>query len=189
MTLPLQWTDQGLLYMQVRQATNGDIFFLDASGESSTILATVAPTPSAQISPNGKWMVYSEWEAEQPALFVQAFPDGNLRWPVTTKTGSHAKWSADGAWLFYVSYNQIMSVSVTERDDKLSFGKPELVYEFSGFGDIAFDPFDISPDGKSMVVIDQIDSNPPSQVYVSHWKDMLPDTQPARNDLVTSEPK
>ena len=86
-----------------------------------------------------------------------------------------AKWSADGSTLFYVARNRILSVSVTEDADSLSFGAPQLVHEFGGSTTIIFDPFDISPDGNSIVVIDKIFSNPPSQVYVSDWREMLPD--------------
>ncbi len=174
-TYPLQWTDQGLLYMQVRERTNADIFFRHRSGEISTILATEAPTPDAQISPNGRWMAYCDLSTNPPALFVRAYPDGNLRWRVSTRSGDFPKWSADGSTLYYAAYNQILSVSVVEVDNQLSFGAPQLVHEFGGTTGRVFDPFDISPDGKSIVVIDTTYSNPPSQVYVSDWREMLPD--------------
>ncbi len=102
-------------------------------------------------------------------------PVGNLRWQASTRSGSFAKWSADGSKLFYVSRNRILSVSVAEDADGLSFGAPHLVHEFGGAMTITFDPFDISPDGNSIVVVDKTFSNPPSQVYVSDWRDMLPD--------------
>jgi Tol biopolymer transport system component len=175
MSIPLQWTDQGLLYMQLRNPTNGDIFFRDRSGEIRALIDTDVPTINAQISPNRKWLAYSEIEAGRPTLFVRAFPDGNLRWQVSPGSGSFAKWSADGSTLYYVSRNRILSASVAEDPDGLSFGAPQLVHEFGGAMTITFDPFDISPDGKSIVVVDKTFSNPPSQVYVSDWRDMLPD--------------
>ncbi len=175
MSMPLQWTDQGLLYMQVWDKTNGDIFFRYRSGEIRALIDTDVPTINAQISPNGKWLAYSEIAAGQPTLFVRAFPEGNLRWQVSTGSGSFAKWSADGSTLYYVSRNRILSASVAEDADGLSFGAPQLVHEFGGAMTIVFDPFDISPDGNSIVVVDKTFSNPPSQVYVSDWRDMLPD--------------
>ena len=175
MSMPLQWTDQGLLYMQVWEKTNGDIFFRDRSGEIRTIFDTDVPTINAQISPSGNWLAYSEIEAGQPTLFVREYPEGNLRWRVSTGSGSFAKWSADGSKLYYVSRNRILSVSVAVDPDGLSFGAPQLVHEFGGAMTIIFDPFDISPDGNSIVVVDKTFSNPPSQVYVSDWRDMLPD--------------
>jgi Tol biopolymer transport system component len=175
MTVPLQWTDRGLLYMQLRAKTNGDIFFMNRAGDISTILATEPATTQAQISPNGKWMTYTEWQANIPVLYVQAFPEGNLRWKVTGKRGSNAKWSQDGKTLYYASFNQILSTTVSERNDAPLFGEPELVYEFSGSARIAYDPFDISPDGELIAVIDKIYSNPPTQVFVSNWKSMLAD--------------
>jgi hypothetical protein len=174
MSMPLQWTDQGLLYMQLR-SSNADIFFRDRSGEIRALIDTDVPTINAQISPNGKWLAYSEIEAGQPKLFVRAYPEGNLRWQVSPSSGSFAKWSADGSTLYYVSRNRILSASVAEDPDGLSFGAPQLVHEFGGAMTITFDPFDISPDGKSIVVVDKTFSNPPSQVYVSDWRDMLPD--------------
>ena len=175
MSMPLQWTNEGLLYVQVWGKTNGDIFFRDRSGEIRTIIDTEVPTINAQISPNGIWMAYSEIKAGQPTLFVREYPDGNLRWQVSPGSGSFAKWSADGSTLFYVSRNRILSASVAEDADGLSFGAPQLVHEFGGATTIIFDPFDISPDGNSIVVVDKTFSNPPTQVYVSDWREMLPD--------------
>ena len=79
----------------------------------------VVPIPQSQnstegqFSPDGKWVASVADESGRPEVFVQSFPDGQMRTQVSTGGGTQGRWSADGREIFYLAPDRkLMAVSI-----------------------------------------------------------------------------
>ena len=170
---PTQWLATGLLYGEVNLLSNGDLFFQPSGGGQRIDIDTdSAASIGAEISPNGRWVAYSKIDTSRPNVFVKAFPDGQRQVAVATIGGDNPKWAPDGSRLYFESFGRIMSVGVTEGDF-ISFTDPVEEFRFAGKGDITFDPYDVSPDGRRFAIVDTIYGEPPEHIFISSWRQSL----------------
>lgn len=151
------------------------------SGEA-TATALIADTAVGRLSPDGRWIAY------QPigeAIYVSPFPnveDG--RWQISRERAQMPLWAPDGQELFYVSADgQLMSVSVV-ADPSFAPGNPEVIFDnVSTFGLLA-NTFDISPDGKRFLMIEEAPSDEtkrPRLIIVQNWTEALKRLVPSDN--------
>jgi hypothetical protein len=57
----------------------------------------------AQLSPDGKWIAYGSDESGRPEIYVQSFPPGKGKWPVSSEGGDQVTWRRDGRELYYLT--------------------------------------------------------------------------------------
>jgi len=55
------------------------------------------------ISPDGRWLAYASTDRGFPEIYIERFPEGGGRQPVSIDGGRESKWSADGRSLTYVA--------------------------------------------------------------------------------------
>lgn len=91
-----------------------------------------------QFSPDGKWVAFVSDESKRHEIYVQAFPAGGEKFPISTDGGVQPRWRQDGKELFYVGLDgKLMGVPVTtgstfERSSPVPlFDLP--VYDVGGF--------------------------------------------------------
>ena len=164
---PIQWTVDGLLYVQINPGTHGDMYYQPMEKSPIPIDADETVSITGQISPNGRWIAYSRMDSAAPEVFVKVFPDGPRQWRVSAGRADNPKWSPDGATLYYEAIDRIMSVSVSE-DEIITIGTPVPVVEFSGRPNITLDPYDVSSDGQTFAIIDTVYGDPPAPVYIGN---------------------
>jgi Tol biopolymer transport system component len=132
---------------------SGDLFaYTLASKEIRTLLATTAIEYEAALSPDGKWLAPAVLDGGQASIWIQAWPEGGGRWPVT-ESGALPCWSHDGKELFFVDGASMMSVRVT-TEPALAIGAPERLFtlEFpTGYATTR--NWDVAPDGRFLVVL------------------------------------
>jgi Tol biopolymer transport system component len=103
------WSRDGrfLFYTEIGADTQGDIWVLPnplgTAGESKPyrFLQTAADESGAQLSPDGRWVVYTSNESGTTEVYVRPFPTGAGRWKVSVKGGFDPRWRGDGRELFY----------------------------------------------------------------------------------------
>jgi Tol biopolymer transport system component len=97
---PWDWSGDGryLLF-----ETNGDIWALpmNPQGEPEMVWETEPFTTAAFLSPNGRWILYSELEGGRMETFITSFENPGRRWQVSTQGGVATGWRADGKELAY----------------------------------------------------------------------------------------
>ena len=65
------------------------------------------------LSRDGRWMAYDSDESGRVEVYVQSFPDPNLkRWKVSPAHGSEPLWTRDGGELVYRKGDSVMAVSI-----------------------------------------------------------------------------
>jgi Tol biopolymer transport system component len=135
--------------------------FLTLSGErdygiSTLDLATKAATKlvdlpnseqhSGNISPDGKWIVYTSTETGTQQLWLEPLPQTGQRHRITDKGGQHPVWSPDGAVVFFDQGGQIYKMFVFLDKAKPQTSEPEAL-PIKGFqqGDLRRQ-FDLMPE-------------------------------------------
>ena len=122
---------------------------------------------AAQFSPDGKWIAYQSAESGNLEVYLAPFPGPGPRIPVSAGGGESPIWSPDGSELFYTRGNRLMAVSIT-RGATLSVSAPRVLFEGRFRGNLnTVTPFDISPDGRRFIRVQQAQPDRPSRA--SRW--------------------
>ena len=108
----------------------------------------------AQISPDGKWLLYISDESGRMEGYVRPVSGPNRKWPVSSGGGIHAVWSRDGRRIFYRSGNQFLAVDVTTSPD-VRLSPPRMVFERPyAFGqNLTMPNYSLSLDGREFLMV------------------------------------
>ena len=107
--------------------------------------------PSAQLSPDGRWLAYTSTETGRAELYLTEFPQPRTKRPVTTGGGDHPRWRADGQELFFRSSGKLMAVDVMQRPAAIAIGTTRELFDIRdamGAGGASRYFYDVSPDGQ-----------------------------------------
>jgi Tol biopolymer transport system component/predicted Ser/Thr protein kinase len=168
--------DGTLLYREVHPKTGQDLWTLSPDGKTSPLRVTPFSEAGGQFSPGPegrpRWVAYSSDESGRNEIYVQSYPDGAKRIPVSSGGGILPRWSRDGKELFYVTGDSVVAVAI--RPDG-SFGPPRRLFDRSSFlFNYRFQSYDVSPDGKRFLMIQRDPGSVPRQLNVIlNWSDEL----------------
>lgn len=113
------------------------------------IPGTPSDVKQARLSPDGKWIAYASEQSGTSIIFVQDFPKGESRIPISGRGASNPQWSRKGNELFYLSgQNELVSVPVRE-DGSLIAGVPQVLFKTQIVG---VNPYAIAPDGQRFLM-------------------------------------
>ncbi len=74
-------------------------------------------------SPNGRFLAYVSDESGRTEIYVQRYPEGGGKVPISTGGGQEPMWSRDGRELFYRSGDRMMAVPMS-TDGEFRAGEP-----------------------------------------------------------------
>ena len=150
---------------------------LAAGSDVRTLLELPNPQRHATVSPDGRWLAYQSAESGQPQIFVRPYPSLRSRWQVSSMGGTQPRWSRDGRELFFVSGDQVMSVSIGERDGVPVTGTPTALFSNAalrtGSGLIFGVIYDVAADGRFLMFKSTPEENAPSQtrlLVTKNWQ-------------------
>ena len=173
-------TDGALIFEDVNPQTGFDLWTLSPGGLSQERTASpLRVTPfnerDAEISPGpvrgSRWVAYASDESGRSELYVQSYPGGANRMPISTGGGLAPRWSPDGRELFYITGDAVASVAI--RSDG-SFGAPRMLFDRANFFFETRKPanYDVSPDGKRFLMVRRDPGSIPRQLNVIlNWTD------------------
>jgi Tol biopolymer transport system component len=138
----------------------------------------------AQVSPDGRWIAFSNDESGEQDVYVAAFPGLDAKVKVSTGGGRHPQWSGNGRELFYLETDtaesprplsqrvKLMALPV-ETSPEFKAGTPHMLFAgpfLSGGHDYA-----VTPDGKTFIFIreSQPGSAPSEMKVVLNWDNEL----------------
>jgi Tol biopolymer transport system component len=175
--------DGTLLYHEIHPQTGRDLWILSPDGPSgerktSPLRVTRFNETAGQFSPvassgsgsGPRWVAYSSDESGRNEIYVQSYPGGANRIPVSSGGGMLPRWSRDGKELIYVTGDAVVAVAI--RPDG-SFGAPRRLFDRSNFLlNFRFQSYDVSPDGKRFLMIQRDPGSVPRQLNVIlNWSD------------------
>lgn len=153
-----------ILFLQVSPESGLDQWML-SEGEPprpwlSTPFSEILPT----FSPNGQYVAYVSDESGQYEIYIRPFSGESARRQVSTGGGDDPVWSKDGRELFYRNGQKLMAVNVS-TSPQLKAGTPELLFE-GPFLNIAGTSFDVSADGRFLLIEEYFKQPPTTQIQV-----------------------
>ena len=175
--------DGTVLYHELNPQTGFDLWTLSPVGLSQEGLSQEGTTSPFRVTPfnerdavvspgpegGPRWVAYSSDESGRSEIYVQSYPSGANRIPVSTGGGSLPRWSRDGRELFYITGDAVAAVAF--RPDG-SFGAPRRLFDKTNFFTSIFRSYDTSPDGKRFLMIQRDPGSVPRQLNVIlNWAD------------------
>ena len=177
-----------LLFVEVRPETgSSDIGALSLEGERAVtwLVEGAANEGYPDISPDGRWVVYSSTESGQYEVFVRPFPNvDDGRWQISQDGGVSPLWGPDSREVFFQTADgpgSPVTLMVAENDTEPTFaaGIPRQLFE--GPYRTSAPPwprrFGVSPDGQRFLMIKEAEAVSPSEqssiIAVFNWAEEL----------------
>ena len=105
------------------------------------------------LSPDGRWIAYSEPVQDRLELFIRSFPDGETVQRVSINGGLGPVWSRAGNEIFFAAGTDLMSAGVRERTDgSVEIERPRQIGTLPPTL-LGTDPFDMASDGSRCLTI------------------------------------
>jgi len=141
--------------------------------EPRNLLASPSYEMLADLSPDGRWLAYASGESGRFEVYVRSYPNLESKWQISTGGGTEPVWSSDGRELFFREEDgRTMWAVPIAAEPEFVAGRPDLLFE----GDFAPTPwfgrnFDVSPDGRSFVMVEQVlpEGIHPELVVAVNW--------------------
>jgi serine/threonine-protein kinase len=149
---------QTLLVQRLDPVTEADLYGMPARGGGLTpILKTKAYEAAAQVSPDGKWIVYVSDESGPMNIYLRPYAGAERKYTVSSQGGTHPIWSADGRRIFYRFGDQMLAVDVTTAPE-VHLGEPHVLFEKRfGFGQsITLANYSLSGDGREFLMVEDL---------------------------------
>jgi hypothetical protein len=160
--VPWSVTADGTLLFSHGADGGADLWTLPLTGGAAPSPYVRAPGNQgmAQVSPNGRWVVYTSTEAGPLEVYVQSYPKPGARYQVSTGGGTQPRWRGDGREIFYRSpvlagIGTTLAVTVDTDGDALRFAIPEQLFTMPVGPSAHIAPiysYDVTPDGKRFLI-------------------------------------
>jgi dipeptidyl aminopeptidase/acylaminoacyl peptidase/predicted Ser/Thr protein kinase len=143
----------GVLLFTVNQPDN-QLWALPLTppGEPHRLGTVAAEVSSAQLSRDGRWMVYMGRDSGRPEVYLQAYPPTERRWQVSTAGGVRPRWRADGREVFFVNLSGDLVAVDIQAGPSPTIGAAHTLFHLG-----AFEDWDAAPDGQRFLFVQRIE--------------------------------
>jgi len=167
-------------YLMFRSGVSGtgdgfDLWILPLFGDRKPFPYVTGPGDQlyAQFSPNGRWVAYSSTETGRYEVYVAPFPGTGAKWQVSQNGGMLPRWRRDGAELLFAGFNsgQFIAAQVKGRGTNFEVGEIRDLFTINNMSpSIASEQYDVSADGKRLLVITTGEAGMLPLTLVENWK-------------------
>lgn len=160
--LPMDWAaDGGIVYSVWMGSEDRRLFVLPgkSGGPPVPYLKDLSGQASGVVSPDGRWLAYTNGVGVAAQVFVQSFPDPSIAKATVSGPGAaHPRWNPRGGELFFANFlaQRLMAVPI-KTSPRLEVGVPEPLLTLNSGGLTGASgfvaPFDVMPDGNRFVAL------------------------------------
>jgi eukaryotic-like serine/threonine-protein kinase len=141
---------------RIQSKTAGDVFLMSTSGafEPRPLLYTRAYEGGAQLSPDGRWLVYVSNESGASEIYVRRYPALDRQWQVSEGGGIQPRWSASGREIYHRGGPKVTAVAFDGRSDVPVLGKPMPLFndDYDLGQGITIANYDVTPEGRFVML-------------------------------------
>ena len=136
------------------------------------------------LSRDGHWLAYDSNESGRREVYVEPYPGPGPKVPVSIGGGADARWSPDGAQLYYRRGTDMMAVDVTTDGGTFRVASPTLLFPAPSVGLSRLTSsrqYDVASDGQFLLLkspLSTIQGVSPSVVLVQNWFEELKERVP-----------
>ncbi len=166
--------NQYLVYTSQQGPTGIGVWAMPLTGDKKPFAVVPAPAPPARLvqyrlSPDGKWLAYSSTESGREEVYVTHFPSGQGRWQISQNGGTFPAWSNNGKEIWFIATDLVMHVaSVNPKSREFEMGPLQSMFQITYTSPVGT-PYDVTPDGKKLVLCTFPESVPTPLVLVTNW--------------------
>jgi serine/threonine-protein kinase len=130
---------------------------------------------SPAVSPDGRWVAYVSTESGRPEVYVRPFPDADrAKWQVSVDGASEPVWSQGGGRLFFRTRRGDIAAVEIGAGAGFQAGAPQLLFSsVSTEGESYHQTYDITADGRRLIMLRQEKSAETNVVLVLNWTEEL----------------
>jgi len=156
--MPTSWSPDDTQILSTFQLSGGgsNLTLVPSSGGKMTpFLVSQASETTGQISPDGKWVVYSSNESGDWEIYATTYPSAAGKWQVSRGSGTEPRWRGDGKEIFYLGAKGMLMAVPVDTKDAFSTGVPAPLFPFHGRAQISSTDlfmYDVSKDGQRFLV-------------------------------------
>jgi eukaryotic-like serine/threonine-protein kinase len=169
------WSPDGkyLLYSHGTNSMDTQLWAVALEGERKPwmVVAHAAVLYGARLSPDGKWLAYESNESGTVQLYIVPFRGGQGKWQVTSQGSSGPAWTRNGKELFYMDPGfNLYVIAFKEVEGAPQLGPPHQIPITTSAPTVFFD---ISPDGKKILIDNVAQQVSPSVTVVTNFAGSL----------------
>jgi Tol biopolymer transport system component len=182
--IPTSWSRDGsmLFFSRIDPKTGYDIWFIQRKPDGSwqepvAFLQSEFNEMNAQISRDGRFVLYTSDQTGRIEIFVRSFPEGGY-WQVSAQGGEQPRWSRDGREILYVENRDTLVSVPVWTTGVFSKGAATTLFRNAGLVRLteANYMYDLSPDGKRILIAEPVEGDtvrPPAIHVIQNWPAML----------------
>lgn len=140
----------------------------DGKWESHPFLDTSVNAKSPKLSPDGRYVAYLSDESGRNELYVRPFPAGGRKWPISSGGAMQIRWSRRSGELFYTEARTLIAVSV-RTTPQFAVRATTRLFSYRGFSDTIDSNYDVSPDGRRIILPEKVGIEEPTIRAVQDW--------------------
>jgi Tol biopolymer transport system component len=159
--IPNSWTPDDKQILCALQTSTKDsrgsvlVLVSAASGQMTQFLPPDSSKTNAQISPDGKWVVYASNESGEWEIYATTFPAAAGKWQVSRGGGTEPRWRGDGKELFYIGPTETLMAVPIATSGTFSSAEPTPLFQIRGRAPISSTDlftYDVTKDGQRFLV-------------------------------------
>ena len=140
-----------VLVVRVRPESSGDVFLMPIGDafKPKPLIVTPAYEGGAQLSPDGRWLMYQSNASGQAEIYVRRYPALDRQWQVSAGGGVQARWARNSKEIYYRSEKRIVAVGIDASGAEPAFSQPTILFadDFDFGQGISIANYDVTPDG------------------------------------------
>jgi Tol biopolymer transport system component len=157
-SLPNAWTLDGKQVLVTSKPPTGrsqlDLIAMD--GRSTPLISGQGSATNGQISPDGKWVVYSSDASGDWEIYATTFPTAGGKLQISRGGGTEPRWRGDGMEIFYLGpRGMLTAVALDTTGGTLTTSAPQPLFSIRGRAPISSTDlftYDVTKDGQKFLV-------------------------------------
>ena len=143
--------------LDLTPGSQGDLVRIDSGGRLIPIVAERDDEGYPDVSPDGRWLAFASTLSGEPEVYVRSLVGDVEQVQISTAGGNEPMWSHDGKELFYRAevdgHARLIAASI-ERGPSLRVTRRTPLFTMDEYDSAQpHANYDVSPDGKSFVMI------------------------------------